>query len=134
MITVWDTTIELKKIYSFDARYGTLITKKELKSKSGGESTSSNPFKELHSVWLVQSNPSTNQKKAEPSSKQTKWIDWCTTDIEVYVTDKALYPGAKGVVFDIIDKDTICVFLTALTEVINFPISHVCLLRFWIIL
>jgi hypothetical protein len=87
--------------------------------------TSLNSQSELQAIWLLQCSPSPDQKKPDTVPKQTKWIDWCTTDIEVYVTEKSLYPGAKGVVFDAIDKDTICVFLPALTEVVNFPVTHV---------
>jgi len=122
MVTVWDSSVELKKLYTFDSHQGTVVTKKESKPK--GTNVSLNSEFVLQSVWLLQCSPAPSQRKPEPATKQTKWIDWCTTDIEVYVTDKALYPGAKGVVFDIIDKDTICVFLTALTEVVNFPVAH----------
>lgn len=57
--------------------------------------------------------------------KKGKWVEWCTTDIEVFVGDKGLYPGAKGLVFDLIDKETICVFLPVIGEVVNLPLSHV---------
>jgi hypothetical protein len=63
---------------------------------------------------------------AKPAEeKKGKWVEWCTTDIEVFVGDKGLYPGAKGLVFDLIDKDTICVFLPVIGEVVNLPLSHV---------
>ena len=63
--------------------------------------------------------------------KKGKWVEWCTTDIEVFVGDKGLYPGAKGLVFDLIDKETICVFLPVIGEVVNLPLSHVSFTTIW---
>lgn len=37
---------------------------------------------------------------------------------------RGLYPGAKGVVFDLLSEDLCCVFLSGINEMITFPLEH----------
>jgi len=113
-------------LYSFAARDGKLHTKKENKPSGEVSSGEQNPERDgtLTGVYLLPCKPHPVMVKPA-EEKKGKWVEWCTTDIEVFVGDKGLYPGAKGLVFDLIDKETICVFLPVIGEVVNLPLSHV---------
>lgn len=61
----------------------------------------------------------------EEKKTEEKWTDWVTTDINIEVRGRGLYPQARGVVFDIITDDLVCVFLNVLNEMVTLPPDHI---------
>ena len=45
------------------------------------------------------------------------------------MTNKSIYAGVKGTVFDVIAETAICVYMEGFGEVVNIPLSHVCASR-----
>jgi ribosomal protein L24 len=128
-LSVWDTAVELKLQYCFNPRNGELVTRDDPAPEPSGNDKDPERDGRLVRVLLLHSPsessaPITQAEQSASAGKGArKWEQWCTADIEVFV-DKGPYTGTKGVVFDIISKDSICVFLSGLGEAINLPLSQ----------
>lgn len=56
--------------------------------------------------------------------KVDKWAQNITADIVVTVNDQGLYPGAQGIVLDVLDDNQVCVLVSGLEEIVTFSVKH----------
>lgn len=107
-VTIWDTSLSLSQLCSFNL-FTPITTEGKLKKAALVRCED----------WY---NAAQNEQQIEGENK--KWFQWAATKIYVEVTDQGLYPGARGIILHLFSEDNIEVLVSGLEEKMSFPLKH----------